>query len=82
MGTGHDLHPYRVAVVRVLGLRNEHRDDWRVLIELASGRDPASRAVKGGLVVRLAHHGETTVSRQTSPGQGRTCGRAGVTGSL
>ena len=63
MGTGHDLHPYRVGVVRVLGLRNEHRDDWQVLIEVASGRDSASRAVEGGLVVRLAHHGETTVGR-------------------
>jgi hypothetical protein len=63
MGTGHDLHPYRVRVVRVLGLRDEYRDDGRVLIEVASGRDPASRAVEGGLVARLAHHGETTVGR-------------------
>jgi hypothetical protein len=78
MGTGHNLHPYRVEVVKVLGLRNEHRDDCGMLIEVAAGRHPASRAVQGGLVVRLADHGETTVGRQTSPGQGRTRSTAGV----
>jgi hypothetical protein len=81
MGTGHDVHPYRVEVVWVLGFRNEQRDDRQVLIKVGSGRESASRAVEGGLVMRLAHHGETTVGRQTSPGQEGTRGRAGVTGS-
>lgn len=81
MGTGHDRRPYRVVVVRALGFWNEYGDDWRALIEVALGSDRASRAVTGGLVVRLAHHGEATVGRQTTSGQGGTRGAARVPGS-
>jgi hypothetical protein len=54
-----------MGIVRVLGFRNEHRHDWRVLIELASGRDSPGRAMEGGLVIRLAHYAETAVGRQS-----------------